>query len=116
MAWFLFLDNYLCMLAIFLLIYVLFIKQLYKTSKRKDHKEREHQKLGSKPGQYSNNPSVIEWDQNEITKTQEQDQDCYKDPSQSSSNQVKVKTGQTFWTLVKLQKFRTCSNGRIADL
>lgn len=92
--------------------YVLFIKKLpIKNINMK--RDKENKKLCSKPtqkphkGESPKNPLLIEPDQSEIYKTQDQDQNYSKFPKsvlfQVSSNKVNI--GQTFSNLVKSQIF-----------
>lgn len=77
----------------------------------------EHKDVGSKPrqnptkGKSQTSPLLIESDQSDISKTQ--DQDCHKDPSQPSfkspptkPKSTKVNTDQILSNMIKTQKFR----------
>lgn len=56
-----------------------------KMTRDKEHKDV-GSKLGKKPhkGETQENPLLIEWDQSDISKAQDQEQDNHRDPSEPS--------------------------------
>ena len=93
--------------------------QNYKTWR--SQRDKEHKKLGSKPGQNptrgkpQENPILTESDQSEISKIRDQDRDYHKYPSQPSSHPFPTNNVQQNSMLVKSQKsshllkFRACN-------